>query len=264
VRKIEWAAANGLKGALIPHCEDKRAPHHHPRYEPIWAAAEANEITVGVHATPGRVWEYGGPGVDPLTVGMIIRTEVHWWGRRPLWLMIWGGVFERHPNLHLAMTELGGKWIPSTVAFLDDMVDYGAPAELAKTLPLKPSEYIARQVFFGVSFWSQAEVELRHDIGIDNMMFGVDFPHLEGSEGYTREWLAGTVGPNNLTEAEARKILGENCARCYRVDVDALTPTVERIGPTVDEILNGTTAGLPEHLLVRGIEEKTMRSGAHA
>lgn len=272
VRKIEWAAEHGLKGVTVPPFEDKRPPHHHPRYEPIWAAAEANELTVALHAAPARPWEYGGPGVDPVTLSLIAETELNWWGRRPLWLMMWGGVFERHPKLHFAMTELGGTWIPSTIAFMDAKVDNkpsfenstALPKDIRKLLSMKPSEYIARQVFFGVSFWTQAEVELRHEIGIDSMMFGVDFPHIEGTSGYTREWLGATLGPNEVPEDEMRKIVGGNLARCYRIDVDTLVPTVERIGPTIDEVLSGTNDLLPHHLATHTIGNGSMRSIAHA
>jgi predicted TIM-barrel fold metal-dependent hydrolase len=194
---------------------------------------------------------------------MIIRSEVQWWGRRPLWLMIWAGVFERYPNLHLAMTELSAEWVPTTLARLDRHVTQAAPRELRAKLPLLPSEYFKRNVWVGASFWSQGEVALRHEIGIDNMMFGVDFPHLEGTEGYTKQWLAATVGPNDVPEDEARKILGENLAACYRVDTSALAPTVERIGPTVEEILNGTTAGMPPHFKDRGFDYQPIRAMPH-
>ena len=49
----------------------------------------------------------------------------------------------------------------------------------------KPSEYFDRQCALGSSIFSLAEMEARHEIGIDKMMLGFDYPHHEGA------WAAG-------------------------------------------------------------------------
>ena len=66
--------------------------------------------------------------------------------------MILGGVFERHPNLKLAMTEQPGVWIPYMLSEMDSAV-LGART-LGVQLAKKPSEYFRANVFVGASFIS--------------------------------------------------------------------------------------------------------------
>ena len=40
----------------------------------------------------------------------------------------------------------------------------------------------------------------------------------------------------DLPEADKRAILGENAAKLYGFDLDALAPLVDRYGPTVEEL----------------------------
>ena len=45
--------------------------------------------------------------------------------RRPLWQLMFGGVFDRQPDLKLVMTEVRADWLPATLRELDDL--YLAP-----------------------------------------------------------------------------------------------------------------------------------------
>jgi len=63
-------------------------------------------------------------------------------------------------------------------------------------------------------------------------MVGVDYPHHEGTwNGGTQNWFQATLGANEVPEAEARKMLGENAAAVFGFDLEALRPLAERIGP---------------------------------
>jgi hypothetical protein len=65
-------------------------------------------------------------------------------------------------------------------------------------------------------------------------MWGTDYPHLEGTQPYTREALRATF--HDVPEDEVRAIVGTNAAKVYGFDLDALQPLVDQIGPTVEEI----------------------------
>jgi hypothetical protein len=49
---------------------------------------------------------------------------------------------------------------------------------------------------------------------------------------------------HDVPEDEARRMLGENAAELYGVDVPALAALIGRIGPTLDEV-HGDTAVEP-------------------
>lgn len=118
--------------------------------------------------------------------------EVVWWAHRTLWHLIFSGVMERHPNLQFVFTEQGTAWLPEEIARLDyyhhRLSGAGAAAGSQESkfggamgaLSLKPSEYWARQCQLGSSFIRAAEVPLRDQVGVERIMWGSDFPHLEG------------------------------------------------------------------------------------
>jgi hypothetical protein len=54
---------------------------------------------------------------------------------------------------------------------------------IEKTAKRKPSEYFERQVTIAASCMNSYEASLRHAIGVGNLMWGADFPHVEGPPG---------------------------------------------------------------------------------
>ena len=81
---------------------------------------------------------------------------------------------------------------------------------------------------------SRHEAEIRHDIGLGNMLWGSDYPHPEGAWPGTREQMRVTF--KGLPADEVRAMLGGNAVRIYGFDADALAPVVERVGPRMEDI----------------------------
>ena len=50
----------------------------------------------------------------------IYASEAGWWAARPLAVLIWGGVFERHPDLMYSMAENGAWWVPDLIRKMDE------------------------------------------------------------------------------------------------------------------------------------------------
>jgi hypothetical protein len=78
---------------------------------------------------------------------------------------------------------------------------------------------------------------MRHEIGIETINFGRDFPHPEGTWPHTREWLRDAFA--GIPERDARLLLGENLIRFLGLDAERLAEIAQRIGPTVAEITRG-------------------------
>ena len=107
-------------------------------------------------------------------------------------------------------------------------------------LSLTPSEYFQRQIWIGASFLSPAHCPLREEVGIHKIMWGSDYPHVEGSHPWTREHLRLTF--HDVPENEVRAILGENAASLYGFEIDKLTALAARVGPSPAEIATPVTA----------------------
>jgi hypothetical protein len=114
-------------------------------------------------------------------------------------------------------------WLPETLDWLDARF-------AADRIPsaLKPSEYFQRQAYICPSSPRPTEVAIRHRIGVDRFLFGVDYPHPEGTWPNTLAWLREVFA--QVPQAEVRAILGENAVSCYGLDASRLRAVADRVG----------------------------------
>jgi predicted TIM-barrel fold metal-dependent hydrolase len=244
VAEVTRARQSGLTGGvLIPSMWAPYPPYHDPRYDPVWAACQDLGMPVHVHSGAADRASYGE------FVGMYV-AEVRWWSTRPLWFLLWGGVFERFPGLRFVTTECGAFWAADLLWTSDIAYDreHGSKklgAQLTKGLTMRPSGYFDRNCFIGASNTRRRELARRYEIGVGNLMWGNDFPHPEGTWPHTREWLRNAF--NDIPVDETAQILGGNAAVCYGFDTAALAPLAARIGPTPEQLgqaPDSTGAGL--------------------
>jgi predicted TIM-barrel fold metal-dependent hydrolase len=228
VREVRDAKEMGLwGGVLLPTSTGDHPFYHHPRYEPLWRVCE--EIGMPVHSHSGWSPDYGDV---PAATAMYI-SEVDMWAHRPFAALVWSGVFERHPGLQLILTETGCTWILEALRVMEFKADLPFFQHFNQGLSLRPTEYFQRQCHLGASFLPDHEAVDRHRIGIDKLMWGSDYPHLEGTWPNTMDALRRTFG--KMPEPEIRKILGTNAVATYGFDPDLLTPIGDRVGPKLED-----------------------------
>ncbi len=240
VSEIHWAREHGLRGGvLVPNLPPDQydvPPVYDPSYDPIWAACQELDMPVNSHSGTGLPDHGKYPFAQVLWV-----IETPYFAHRPLWFMIMGGIFERFPTLKFVMTESGASWVPETIRQLDGLhmaMAMGRTGEVgfdpASALPMKPSEYFARNCWIGASFPSPNDGKARTRIGIDKYMWGSDYPHHEGSTPFSRESLRRTF--SDVDPAELHQIFAVNVANVYGFDLEKLAPLAAIHGPTVAEI----------------------------
>jgi predicted TIM-barrel fold metal-dependent hydrolase len=237
VAEIRRARETGLRGIVIPAIFQGYEPYHSKRYEPIWEVCA--ELDMVIHTHGGAAPDYGDFGEDG-SLG-IYMTEFAWWAWRPVWFLIWGGVFERHPSLKFTVTELGAIWAPLIKSVMDHRFETNhVTAKITDykgSLTMKPSEYFDRNVFIGSSFAPRSDIEARHAIGIGNIMWGSDFPHPEGLWPKTAEFLRQSF--HDVPEDERVKMLGGNALEVYGFEEAKLRPLADRIGPRAADLALG-------------------------
>jgi predicted TIM-barrel fold metal-dependent hydrolase len=225
---------------LLPSVPPNRGLHElwEPYYEPLWRVCEELDVPVTIHSGSG-VPDYG----DHEAARAILLIELAWFAHRPVWHLIFGGVLERHPALKVVLTEQGVAWIPRGLETLDwfyrrmtlpEAAEARFFGAVAAGMSMTPTEYFHRNVWVGASFLRPSEAPLRHDVGIDHIMWGADYPHTEGTYPYTTEALRAAFG--GCPTDEVRAMVETNAAGLYGFDLDALRPLADRIGPTVDEV----------------------------
>lgn len=241
VKEAHWAAENGLKGVVLPNLTRHHAGYNHTRYHPFWEACESLGLVVHFHSGAAPMEQYFGddwPNTpsdvsSPGAVGAYV-SEVSWWTYRPITFLIWGGVFEKFPKLHVAVTEAGTAWmIPPWLRLMDhhynDKQFSAKMGDFTVHLSMQPSDYFARNVAIGASCCSRADAEARGELGLTNMMWGSDFPHPEGSWPHSDDQMIGSF--KGLPEDDVAKLLGENAVRFYGLDRELILPLAAKIGP---------------------------------
>ncbi|TMQ69236.1 MAG: amidohydrolase, partial [Candidatus Eisenbacteria bacterium] len=225
VQEITWLREHGVFGGIMLSSGTGDNPcYNHPRYEPVWAACA--DLGMPIHTHSGWTPNYGN---HPGSLGIWLH-EITWWAHRPLWFLIWSGVFQRHPGLRLIFTEQRADWLLPTLADLDAQYERAMFRHLRQTLPLKPSEYFRRNGYVGASFMNDGEWQTRYQLGVDRLMWGSDYPHLEGWWPHTAERLATTF--QEVPRKELESMLGRTAAQVYGFDLNRLLPLAAELGPS--------------------------------
>ncbi|MDI2132402.1 amidohydrolase family protein [Yinghuangia seranimata] len=192
-------------------------PLFHRDFDRFWSTAENLGMIAILHV--GLANAAFDPGYantpDPSVLTHIATAQTHQMGEVFLNAMVFGGVFERHPKLTALIAELGVGWVPYTVANMDGRATPESAVFLHEyKLPLKPSEYVQRNVrITPLPNAGQLPFDLFEQLpGV--AVFSSDIPHFEGNltpvEFYEKE-LAETAADvrdgflsGNIAESYAR------------------------------------------------------------
>jgi predicted TIM-barrel fold metal-dependent hydrolase len=166
----------GFYALFLPTDPPEESPYwNSDEWEPLWSFAEESGTVVAFHigTDRGSPVKYRGPG------GAIINyVETSFGGQRAISMMIGAGVVERHPDIKLLVSEGGATWVP----FLGDRMD-----ECYRQQPMfhdgrisrRPSEYLSN--VYATFQHDASAVGTVERLGFDNVLFGADYPHLEGT-----------------------------------------------------------------------------------
>jgi predicted TIM-barrel fold metal-dependent hydrolase len=222
IQELERTARRGLVGAMISEYPPEERRYDRAEYEPFWAAAQALAMPLSLHTATRR---------QGINSGMAQRT-IRDASRRAtkaflpatsLCDMLFSGVFERYPRLKVGVVEFELSWVPYLLSSMD--YTYRERHEEATYRfkdGLLPSDLFHRQVF--LSFQEDAVgIRLRDIIGVDNMMWGSDYPHSESTFPRSRQVLDEILA--QVPQDERARIVGHNAARLYNFDVERLVAT---------------------------------------
>lgn len=161
--------------------------------DPLWRLLEENDVAMTLHI--GTEFAFLDPGwmiADEFAdlfqspeipnVNIQMFSTVHMAIDNYLSAMILGGVFERFPRLRVGVLEVGGHWVGSAARRMDMYIDVFPRAAAAK-YPLKPSEYIARNIRVSPFNFEPIDRYIRDDPGlVDVFCYSTDYPHVEGTK----------------------------------------------------------------------------------
>jgi len=213
--ELERCAKLGLTGMFIPVTPLPGQPYRDLRYDRLWAMAADLAMPLLMHLATQRAKV---PGCEisfsfkTLTAAGMRPTQ-DYWVRYAMADMIFAGVFERHPRLCVGSVEHEASWAAHWLKQMDyTYKERPVYRGYQSKEGFLPSDYWRRNLFV-VFQEDEAAVELRRRIGIENLLWGNDFPHAESTWPRSKEFLATMLA--GVPEEEVRKLTSDNAARIF-------------------------------------------------
>jgi predicted TIM-barrel fold metal-dependent hydrolase len=185
VSEVLHAAELGLHAVSIPTgVPDGMEDWNYEYWEPLWSALEETGMVLAVHTgfESGNAVPFRGPG------GAVLNyTEACYGGQRITTKLVTSGALDRHPGLKVLISEAGASWVP----FLGDRMNEAYRQHGSWVRPVLsrlPREILYKQVWASFQHDESAASALSAN-GYQNVCFGSDYPHIEGTFGHTQKTL---------------------------------------------------------------------------
>ena len=126
-------------------------------------------------------------------------------------MLIFGGVFERHPKLRIVCVEADAGWAPHWMYRMDHYYDRHRYMR-ATTLSRKPSEYFREHIY--LTFQDDwAAFQTTHLTNPERLMWANDFPHSDSTWPRSQDVLRAQAA--HLPQATRDLILHDNVTSLY-------------------------------------------------
>ncbi len=210
--ELEWAIDKGARNVVtlpapVLTREGPRSPGD-KMFDPFWSRVSEAGIVVIAHVGNSGYTANGYPdGGSVETLGGGSRpTQAVWKLERAIcdWLtaLCFDRVFERFPEVRVASVENGAAYLHDVFRMLASSKD-----RYKNWFQEDPIETFKQHVWIN-PFWEDDIDEVIDHMGVDRVLFGSDFPHIEGLEAPSD--IFAEVG--HLPEADQRRIVFENAA----------------------------------------------------
>ncbi len=212
VEDLHAIRALGLRGVMMPG-DPAEEDYDSEIYNPVWEAAIELNMPLSFHILTSRGSHTRGPRINSFLA--IIRGNQDIMGT-----LIFGGVFERYPELNIVCVEADAGWVPHYLYRMDHAYTRHRNW-LAKGIELSrlPSEYFKDHIYTTfqddwVAFKTVNEMNWRR------LLWANDFPHSDSTWPRSQEILAEQT--KTLTKEQKRGILCDNVAGLYDIDLTNL------------------------------------------
>lgn len=207
VAELETAKRAGCKGVMLsgnPAFDD----YDHPSYDPVWEAAIGLGLPVSFHILTTR-----GDIGDNQRGHKIIQHLLTIRGNQDIMsMLIFGGVFARHPDMRVVCVEADAGWVPHFKFRMDHTFERHRHWQGYGTIDRRPSEYFDENIY--VTFQDDYSLKWAIDgMNDQRILWATDFPHSDGT--YPRSRAVVDELSKNLDESQQRAIFRDNTAALY-------------------------------------------------
>ncbi|CAN5693484.1 amidohydrolase family protein [soil metagenome] len=189
-------------------------PSFHDGYwNPLWQALVDTDTVLSVHiGSSGRL---SIPAADSPPDVMITLQPMNI--VQAAADLLWSRPVKDYPDLKIALSEGGTGWIPYFLDRVDRTYQMHSTWTMQDFGGKLPSE-IFREHFLTCFISDPVGVKLRHEIGIDNIAWEMDYPHSDSMWPGAPEELGAVLGGFEVPDHEINKMTYENACRWYSFD----------------------------------------------
>ena len=230
IAELDYAVERGARAILIrpapvPGLNGQRRSMALPEFDPFWARVQEAGVLVGMHASDdgytrylneweGRQGEHL-PFVKPSGFNLLVSAEYR--GIKDTVTSIIGhGLATRFPDIRFMPIENGSAWLKPLIVTMQkvysrskDSFDEDPLVALKRSIMIHP-------------FFEEDVLGVVDAIGVDNVVFGSDYPHPEG----LHDPVSFIDEIKSLSEEDQAKIMGGNLNKLmgFAADDAALAP----------------------------------------
>jgi uncharacterized protein len=219
VAEIKRAESHGHRGIVmfaLPSLMVGSLPHiSEPYWYPLWEICQELAMPIHFHASAGLARKLKYPdwdGYTPYQQHAAFTVPTAAWPAQIVPNLIFSGIAYKYPRLKWVFAETGIGSVSCAQSACDH--EWERRKLWRHGLERKPSELIRQQVF--VNFWyERAGIELRNAVGVDNIMWESDYPHIAST--YPDSWKFVERSLAGVSEEERQKMLYVNAQTLYRL-----------------------------------------------
>jgi predicted TIM-barrel fold metal-dependent hydrolase len=228
VDALRKAKARGAKGVLVSNWPSGNAALSRDD-DAFWAAAVDEGMPVSVHINiisraqraAGRkaaakagnqLYDMTSEATRAKAIGGM--SHVFSMAAGNITAMLFTGVFDRFPELQVCWIETGVGWLPHFIECLDDR--YWRNRGWGDLPIAQPPSFYWYRNNAATFITDRSGIALRHQVGVDNMMWSSDYPHHGNDWPYSRKVIEETMSA--IPGTEQAKITGGNAIRIWNLD----------------------------------------------
>ena len=178
-----------------------------PQFDPLWKTVCDLGMPVTIHLG-GRTVRFSEPKwfLSDLLMSKFAMAET-------IAIMIYGGVFDRFPDLKIASVESGVGWFAFAANYMDET--WGKQRYwVNSTIQHTPSHYWDRNIY-GSFIHDRAGIMMRDFPGAGNIMWSSDYPHSETTYPHSQAVIEKLF--EGVPEADRNMILGGRAKAFYNM-----------------------------------------------
>jgi predicted TIM-barrel fold metal-dependent hydrolase len=176
-------------------------------WTPFFQACEETDTVINLHVGSSSETLFPSSDSDPAVLGVLF--PVNGFAAATDWLF--ARIPVKYPKINIVLSEGGMGWVPILLDRLSYMSRHGDKRLIFGDLT---AIEVLRRNFWFTTFSDERTLSLRHEIGVDHIMYETDFPHTDSSWPHTQAIVANQL--RDVPKNEADLMTYKNAAALYR------------------------------------------------